>query len=125
MNFCASPFTSSTSTPTTVASCALSLRCQRSRIGASPRHGPHHEAQKFSTTTFPLYEESGTPAPPSSRASVVAGAAGPAPAAPGRASVVAGAGGRLPAASSLSIELSLPLDPTPYPSSATSASTPA
>src|SRR5215469_9755930 len=26
-------------------------------VGASPRHGPHQDPQKFSTTTFPLYEE--------------------------------------------------------------------
>ena len=30
-----------------------SLRCARSSTGASFSHGPHHEAQKFSTTTLP------------------------------------------------------------------------
>src|SRR3954468_20149985 len=108
MNLRASPVTSSTSTPTTVPPWELSLRCQRSSTGASPRHGPHHEAQKFSTTTLPLYEESGTLPPPSSFGSDSTGAAG-----------------RVPAASLVSIDVSSRFEATPYASSATSARTPA
>ena len=35
------------------AAAPASLRCARSSTGASFSHGPHHEAQKFSTTTLP------------------------------------------------------------------------
>ena len=41
-------------TPSTVPAPALcSVRCARSSTGASSRHGMHHDAQKFSTTTLP------------------------------------------------------------------------
>src|SRR2546426_7310702 len=32
--------------------------CRRSRPGISSRHGGHHVAQKFSTTTLPRYSDS-------------------------------------------------------------------
>ena len=56
-----------------------SLRCARSSTGASFSHGPHHEAQKFSTTTLPRSWASEPPPWPSSTGSVT-----PAPGAAGR-----------------------------------------
>src|SRR3954468_20127848 len=77
----ASELTSSTSTPTIVPFECVRRFCQRASTGASPLHGGHHDAQKFSTTTLPRYEESFTSPPPSSFGSDTSGAAGRFPAA--------------------------------------------
>src|SRR5438094_590298 len=56
MTFFASPVASRTSTPTNVTTSPRQRRHSRSSRGSSSRQGPHHEAQKFRTTTRPAYE---------------------------------------------------------------------
>ena len=41
-------------TPTTTRPCSAYFSCSRSSTGISSLHGAHHEAQKSTTTTFPL-----------------------------------------------------------------------
>src|SRR6266508_4716409 len=53
MNASASPSISWTFTPTNVTRPAV-RRAASSRTAASSAHGPHHEAQKFTTTGWPL-----------------------------------------------------------------------
>src|SRR4051812_2290465 len=86
----------------------LDLRrgCQRASTGASPLHGGHHDAQKFSTTTFPLYDDSVTGQPPLRGGSLRFGGTG-----------------RFPAASCESIDWLVWFCAIPYPSRASSAST--
>ena len=84
-------------TPSTVpAPERCSCLCVRSSTGASALHGVHHEAQKFSTTTFPRSPATDcVPSPPST------------------GSVLLGAGGNVPAATACSIESSVERETSP------------
>ena len=76
----------------------------RSSSGISDRQGGHHDAHRFRTTTLPWWSASEpVPSPPSSRSSLM------------------GASTRSPLEIDSSIEVSGPVETTPYESSATSA----
>src|SRR6266436_5454492 len=53
-NFLMASRSSSSTTRPRICSRSLYFFCSSTRSGISARHGPHHVAQKFTSTTFPL-----------------------------------------------------------------------